>query len=58
MVAFERQLKGWSRKKKEALMTSDWAELKRLSKSRTSPAIHEEGRFYLSTEGSTSERSS
>ena len=29
----EKQLKGWSRKKKEALFKEDWNELKRLSKS-------------------------
>lgn len=29
----EKQLKGWSRKKKEALFKEDWDELKRLSKS-------------------------
>ena len=27
----ERQIKGWSRKKKEALIKKDWEELKRLS---------------------------
>jgi len=58
MVEFEQQLKGWSRKKKEAFMRSDWAELKELSKSRTAPAIHEKGRFYLSTRGGLPERSS
>ena len=29
----EKQLKGWSRKKKEALFREDWDELKQLSKS-------------------------
>jgi putative endonuclease len=35
-VAFakEKQIKGWSRKKKEALIRGDWEELKRLSKSK------------------------
>jgi len=28
----ERQIKGWSRKKKEALIRKDWAELSRLSR--------------------------
>lgn len=28
----ERQLKGWSRAKKEALIRSDWAELRRLAR--------------------------
>jgi putative endonuclease len=30
----EKQLKGWSRKKKEALFKSDWDEIKRLAKSK------------------------
>ncbi len=34
-IAFEKQVKGWSRAKKEALMTADWNELKRLSKNYT-----------------------
>ncbi len=58
MVAFEQQLKGWSRAKKEAFMRSDWAELKSLAKSHTAPAIHEKGRFYLLTSGAHGERSS
>jgi putative endonuclease len=29
----EKQLKGWSRKKKEALFKEDWQEIKKLSKS-------------------------
>lgn len=32
----EKQLKGWSRKKKEALIKENWEELKRLSKSNSS----------------------
>jgi len=31
----ERQIKGWNRKKKEALMRSDWNEISRLSNSKT-----------------------
>ena len=58
MVAFERQLKGWSRAKKEAFMRSDWQELKQLAKSRTAPAIHEKGRFYLATQPASEKRSS
>ncbi len=34
-IAFEKQVKGWSRKKKEALMDSDWDKLKILSKNYT-----------------------
>ncbi|WAC42418.1 GIY-YIG nuclease family protein [Pedobacter sp. SL55] len=30
-IEFEKQLKGWSRKKKEALFNEDWNEVKRLS---------------------------
>ncbi|MGO8753744.1 MAG: GIY-YIG nuclease family protein [Gallionellaceae bacterium] len=29
----ERQIKGWSRKKKEAMMRGEWAEVSRLAKS-------------------------
>ena len=32
-LSFEKQIKGWTRKKKEALMRDDWEELVRLSKS-------------------------
>jgi predicted GIY-YIG superfamily endonuclease len=34
-IAFEKQLKGWSRAKKEALIRGDWAEIRRLSRSRS-----------------------
>jgi predicted GIY-YIG superfamily endonuclease len=30
-LACERQIKGWSRKKKEALLRSDWVEMSRLA---------------------------
>ena len=32
-LASERQIKGWSRKKKEAMMRGDWQEVSRLAKS-------------------------
>jgi predicted GIY-YIG superfamily endonuclease len=32
-LACERQIKGWSRKKKEAMMRGDWSEVSRLAKS-------------------------
>ena len=32
-LASEQQIKGWSRKKKEAMMRDDWAEVSRLAKS-------------------------
>ncbi len=34
-LASEQQIKGWSRKKKEAMMRGDWAEVSRLAKSIT-----------------------
>ena len=34
-IAWEKQLKGWGRKKKEALFIEDWEEIKRLAKSKT-----------------------
>ena len=30
-IEFEKQVKGWNRKKKEALFLEDWNEIKRLS---------------------------
>ncbi|MFK8285211.1 GIY-YIG nuclease family protein [Capnocytophaga canis] len=30
-IAFEKQVKGWSRKKKEALINEDWGKIKELS---------------------------
>ncbi len=33
-LAFERQIKGWSRAKKEALMAGDWMEISRLARNR------------------------
>jgi putative endonuclease len=35
-IAAERQLKGWSRAKKEALIRGDWAMLQKLAKRRGS----------------------
>ena len=34
-LAAERQIKGWSRKKKEAMILGDWAEVSRLAKSKS-----------------------
>jgi putative endonuclease len=34
-IAWEKQIKGWSRKKKEALFISNWEEIQRLAKSKT-----------------------
>ena len=36
-IAREKQVKGWSRKKKEALMQENWEALKEYSKSKPSP---------------------
>jgi putative endonuclease len=38
-IAFEKQWKGWGRKKKEALFREDWDELRILSKSKSSNAL-------------------
>ena len=37
-IAVERQIKGWSRAKKEALIRSDWTEVSRLSQRRAGMA--------------------
>jgi len=34
-LSFERQIKGWTRAKKEALIRGDWEEISRLAKSNT-----------------------
>ena len=36
-IAAERQIKGWSRKKKEAMMRGDWSEVSRLSRNALRP---------------------
>jgi predicted GIY-YIG superfamily endonuclease len=36
-LAAERRLKGWSRKKKQALMDGDWARLRELARSHRQP---------------------
>ena len=41
-IRFEKQLKGWSRAKKEALIRGDWAEIRRLARSRSAPG-HDRG---------------
>jgi predicted GIY-YIG superfamily endonuclease len=38
-LSFERQIKGWSRAKKEALIRDDWAEISRLAKGRSKNEI-------------------
>ena len=39
-IAAERQIKGWSRAKKEALIAGDFARIRQLSKRRTPPDPH------------------
>ena len=34
-IAWEKQVKGWSRKKKEALFKKDWEEISKLAKSKS-----------------------
>jgi putative endonuclease len=41
-IAVERQLKGWSRAKKEALINSDWKTLRQLSKRRAGRPLDRE----------------
>jgi len=38
-LSFERQIKGWSHAKKEALIRGDWAEISRLAKGRSKNEI-------------------
>jgi len=33
-IAFEKQVKGWSRRKKEAIINNEWGKLPELSKNR------------------------
>ena len=40
-IAFEQQIKGWSRAKKEALIAGDWAQIQELAKSKTKPVLPE-----------------
>jgi putative endonuclease len=39
-IAAERQVKGWSRAKKEALMAGDFARIEKLARRRAAPAAH------------------
>lgn len=38
-LSSEQQIKGWSRRKKEAMMRADWGEVSRLALSKSAPAI-------------------
>ena len=46
-LSAERQIKGWSRKKKEAMMRGDWAEVSRLAKSKSVHPSTSSGRTDL-----------
>jgi putative endonuclease len=56
-IAWEKQLKGWSRKKKEALFNDDWEEIKYLAKSKdnspSSTAIRNSGGHQFNRPSST-----
>ena len=43
----ERQIKGWGRKKKEAMMRGDWAEVSRLAQSKSAHPSTSSGRTDL-----------
>ena len=43
-LSAERQIKGWGRKKKEAMMRGDWDEVSRLAKSHASHPSTSSGR--------------
>ena len=42
-LGLERQIKGWSRKKKEALINGDWEEISRLARSKMKRVGHKTG---------------
>jgi putative endonuclease len=46
-LSAERQIKGWSRKKKEAMMRGDWGEVSRLAQSKSVRPELVEGRADL-----------
>lgn len=46
-LSAEMQIKGWSRKKKEALMRGDWMEVSRLAKSKSAHPLTGSGRTDL-----------
>ena len=48
-IAWEKQLKGWSRKKKEALFIRDVEEIKRLAKSKSNKSGDDLGSAHPST---------
>ncbi len=55
-LASEQQIKGWSRKKKEAMMRGDWAEVSRLAKSSAVRAEPVERQCLIKFKASTTVR--
>jgi predicted GIY-YIG superfamily endonuclease len=51
-LSAERQIKGWGRKKKEAMMRGDWAEVSRLAQSKSAHPSTSSGRTDLLLQGS------
>ncbi len=49
-LSMERQIKGWSRAKKKAMIAGDWAEVSRLAKSKTVRPSTGSGRTESETE--------
>jgi putative endonuclease len=54
-LARERQIKGWNRKKKEAMMRGDWAEVSRLAHANHLCPSTSSGRTELKRSGRTGE---
>ena len=50
-LASEQQIKGWSRKKKEAMMNGDWVEVSRLSRANSKTVRPEPVEGRISVEG-------
>ena len=55
-LAAERQVKGWSRKKKEAMMRGDWTEVSRLAKSHSSAQDNDGALAHPSTSSGRTEK--
>jgi len=51
-LSAERQIKGWGRKKKEAMMRGDWVEVSRLAQSKSVHPSTSSGRTDLLLQGS------
>ncbi len=49
-IKFERQVKGWSRAKKDALVIGDWSRIQGLARARTGPKAVRTGKFFVHEE--------